>query len=95
MSDQLRAPTILSPGNGCRYSLDRSLSEPNFVQGVRIGACGHPHVSRRSHFFIWVRMKVNSKFLGTSHIPMLATYPTQAVLHTDMLLHSKYLIAVC
>jgi hypothetical protein len=66
------------------------LSERSFVQGVRIGACSHHHVSRRSHFFIWVGMKVNSKFLGTSHIIMLATYPTQAVLHTGMLLHSKY-----
>ena len=60
-----------------------------------MGACGHPHISKQSHFFLWVFLRVYSKFVLMFHIPMLATYPTQAVLHTDLLLHCKHLLIMC
>jgi len=58
MSDQLRAPSALSPGK--RPSLPTGQEAIDIVEGVLIGAFVHPHVSERSHFWVgvWVKSKL-------------------------------------
>jgi len=87
---RLRAPSALSPGKGA--SLPTGQETKYILEGVLIGAFVYPHVSNWSNFIVGVRVK--SKLLRRSHTPMLATYPTQAVLYTDILLHSKHLVTI-
>jgi hypothetical protein len=56
MSDQLRAPSGLSPGKG--PSLPTGQEAIDVVEGVLNGAFGHPHVSERAHFGVRVKSKL-------------------------------------
>jgi hypothetical protein len=88
MKYPLRAPSAFSPGKG--PSLPTGQETKYILEGVLIVAFVYPHVSNWFNFIVGVRVK--SKLLRRSHTPMLATYPTQTVHYTDILLHSKHLV---